>query len=71
MTPNTELTEDVETKKKEALKNKQERPYHSFSESINSFYQSFSGIDSNENSNSPRNSAQSLDDMRPEYVEHI
>jgi len=38
MTPNTELTEEVDTKKKEALKNKQERQYRSYSESINSFY---------------------------------
>lgn len=62
MTPNTELTEDVDTKKKEALKIKEVRPYHSFSESVKS-EKNFSGMDSNEN--------QSLDDMRPEYVEHI
>jgi len=44
MTPNHELMEDVEIKKKEGLKNKQERLYQSFSESLsqslNSFYKS-------------------------------
>ena len=71
MTPNTDLKEEVETKKKEALKIKQERQYHSFSESMNSVYEHFSRIDRDENQNSILNSAQSLDDMRPEYVEHI
>jgi hypothetical protein len=49
MTPNTDLTEEVETKKKEALKIKQERQYHSFSESMNSVYEHFSRIDRDEN----------------------
>jgi len=73
MTPNHELTDEVETKKKEALKNKQERPYQSFSvskNSSNSFVKKFVGIDIQLNSRSSAESAP-LADIRPEYVEHI